>query len=82
MIETRNNGTLYTLCLDCANIEDPIPCPNKSSEPCDACGEEPREVTYLDYLPRKRGAPKDSATIAARAIIRGMDRPRAKIPRR
>lgn len=78
MIQTKS-GPIYTLCFKCAP-EDFIPCLNPDREECDSCGQVATRVTYSDRLPDKPGS-NDPARVAARAILRGMDRPRAKIPR-
>jgi len=79
MINTKS-GPVYTLCLNCAP-QDFIPCLNPDREPCDSCHRVAHQVTYGDHIPGKPGD-NDPARIAAKAIIRGMDRPRVKIPRR
>jgi len=80
MIQTKS-GPVYTICLDCIPIKDPIPARNEGREECDVCGKVKQLVSFLDYLPRDRRS-QEPAAVAARAIIRGMDKPKFKIPRR
>lgn len=80
MINTKS-GPIYTLCLDCFPLKDPISAANEEREPCDACGRTTKVVTWLDYLPKGKHHSSEPAVIAARAIIRGMDKHKVKIPR-